>query len=312
MLQKIPIHSDKIRFSLLQSTKERTQECFLSEYEPRTMKPLFILIALFLCFVVLAGCGTEEVISQMLSLPESTQAPADTEVPIWTPPGKGTSPALSPTPVPTPLPSSALTSSPSPVRPTGQTISLGDYSSLTVSDCVEDGWTTPGVIPHISLDCPGAESLNKTISQQFMEDVENPLWTIHYECEIGAHRYLSVLMVKQSAETRYHTAYNLDLSTGEALTGKELLSLLGQDEAALKSIELEVLAEEFTQEYGQMQGQIDQQFYSQQYAKTTSIDNAELDNLWFGPDNELYFIGRIYPLAGAEYYEYPLCTGLVF
>lgn len=281
------------------------------------MKRFSALIGLLLCLILLSGCGTEEVLQKMLHAENYPSLPSPTAVTAGAESANETSAETTPTPLPTPLPSPGQTFAPaeatsSPTPQVAGESGIPNYASLTADVCVQDAWNVPGVIPRIVLDCPGADSLNDIIYEQFRANAEDPLWSVHYECEIGAHRFLSILMVKQSADTRYHTAYNLDMATGHALTGEELLAALGQDAGTVKNLEVEVMAEEFTHQYGMMQGQIDEDLYSQQYAKTTAIDNAELDNLWFGANNELYFVGKIYPLAGASYYEYPLATGLIF
>ena len=262
------------------------------------------ILALALCLALLAGCGVEDVLGNMMGprIPEPTQTPGPTEVPIWTPPAEASATAV-PSPVPT---APAGGGAPAPAG------GIADYASLTVADCVEDAGSTPGVIPHIRLDCPGAQSINAAIDSAFAASADDPLWETHYECAIGGSRVLSVLMVQQANDSVFYTAYNLDMATGQALTGAELLALLGQDPAALKAKELAVMAQEFTHLYGGLIGQMDQSFYDQQYARTTSIDNAQTDNLWFGADGQLYFTGRIYAMAGAEYYESALPTGVTF
>ena len=257
-----------------------------------------LILALAACLALLAGCGVEDVIGDMLGPrgPQATAVPSPTEVPIWTAPAA------------TDVPAAEAPASDAPAQAGG----IADYGSLTVADCVEDGWTYPNVIPHIKLDCPGAESINAAIQGTFVELAEDPMFEVHYECAIGVGRYLSVLMVEKINDSLFHTAYNLDLSTGEQITGTELLALLGQDEGALKSKELELMGEEFTRQYGSLIGQMDQNFYDAQYARTTAIGNADTENLWFGTDGQLYFAGKLYSMAGAEYYEYPIPTGLFF
>ena len=105
--------------------------------------------------------------------------------------------------------------------------------------------------------------------------------------------------------------YNLDLASGLALSGAELLEKLDVDPAYLVQLEQALLGEEFTYLYGQFDTG-DDEFYTGQYDRTTDPANAETDRIWIGQDGQLQFIGRIYSMAGAEYYEYPLATGLFF
>ena len=138
------------------------------------------------------------------------------------------------------------------------------------------------------------------------------MWELHYEYAKGAGRVLSVVMVKKIDDWLEYTPFDLDLATGERLSGAELLALLDVDSAELAQLEQSVMGEEFTHQFGRVQDQTDEEFYNGQYERTTSPDNVELEKLWFAADGQLLFAGRIYGLAGAEYYEYPLSTGLVF
>lgn len=265
------------------------------------MKRFALILTLALCLGLLAGCGTEDVLGNMMGarVPEPTNTPAPTEQPIWTPPGTA---AVTATPVPSPLPAPGAAASGG----------VPNYASLTVDDCVEDGWTYPGVIAHIKLDCPGAAAINAAIDEAFVDLAEDPMFDVHYECAIAGNRILSILMVEQMNDSLFHTGYNLDMATGQAVTGPEILALLGQDEAAVKTRELETLGEEFTHQFGFVKDQTDPDFYDQQYARTTAIGNADTENLWFSTDGQLYFPGRLYGMAGAEYYEIALPTGVFF
>ena len=264
------------------------------------MRRIAKLLALALCLGLLAGCGVEDILGGMMGPREAqaTAVPSPTEVPIWTPPA-------SPDPAASAQPA-APGASESPASSGG----IADYGSLTAADCVADALDQAGVLPRVTLDCPGAASINAAILDTFSETAADPMWDVHYECAIGAGRFLSVLIVEQINDSMFHTAYNLDLSTGQAVTGPELLALLGQDEGTLKIRELETLAAEFTRQFGAFRDQMDQTFYDQQYARTTALDNAETEKLWFAADGQLYFAGRIYGMAGAEYYEYPLPAGV--
>ena len=257
------------------------------------MRKIVSVLAPVLVLCLLAACGTEDVLSDMTggrsgaALDSSETDAAD--------------------PV---LPGEEIENdSPTDARPApaGE-----DYSALSADECVVDDLPDPRVLPRITLDCPGADAINQAIREEFYPISEDPMWELHYEYAKGAGRVLSVVMVKRANDWMERTPYNLDMATGEELTGAELLDLLGVDRDELAQLEQAVLGEEFTHQFGDMKAQTDQAFYDGQYAKTTSPDNAELEKLWFSGDGQLCFAGRVYGLAGAEYYEYPLSTGLVF
>lgn len=188
------------------------------------------------------------------------------------------------------------------------------FTDLAAEDCIEDAWPEAGVMPRITLDCPGAESINEKIAEKFTPVADDPMSEgLSYTCYKGAGRVLSIVMEEHwPNDCSFFTCYNLDLATGQELSGRELLALLAVDEASLSDLEQAVMGQEFTRQFGAAEDQADADFYSQQYEKTTSPENVDLDRVWLGDDGQLCFVGRIYPLAGAESYEYPLGSTLYF
>lgn len=188
------------------------------------------------------------------------------------------------------------------------------FASLAAEDCIEDALPREGVLPRITLDCDGARQINQQLEEKFIPISEDPICEqLYYMYSKGADRVLSIVMEEHwPNDCVYYTAYNLDLETGQALTGPELLALLGVDEAELRNLEQALMGREFTNMYGDMQADIDPDFYDGQYERTTSPDNTETDQLWISGDGQLCFAGRIYSMAGAEYYEYQIGTGWVF
>lgn len=267
------------------------------------MKRIFSVLALVLCLSLLAaGCSVidemDGIRRQLAGSDAGGAATPDPEDPMTaTFPPETQAPAGEATPEPEPdvLPEP-----------------LPDGAALTVADCVEDAQS--GAVPRIILDCPGAEQINAAIDEKFASSWDDPMFQLHYEAALGfGGRVLSVLMVLGGPNdwTEY-TPYVLDLTTGQALTGPELLALLGQDPEALKALESTLLGQEFDRQFSQAEAVTDAAFYDQQYQRTVSPDNAQTDRLWLDAGGQLCFAGRIFGLAGAEYYEYPLGTGLVF
>lgn len=258
------------------------------------MRRVISLLALVLCLCLTAACGAEDVLSEMTGGRSDTvldDSGTDSSEPVVLP-GED-------------IESDSATDA--------QDQDAGsDFTALSADQCVTDALADPRVLPRITVDCPGADQINQAIQDEFYQVSEDPMWELHYEYAKGAGRVLSVVMVKKANDWMEYTPYNLDLATGQALSGAELLALLQVDENELANLEQAVLGEEFTHQFGGMKEQTDQTFYDGQYARTTSPDNAELDRLWFAGDGQLCFAGRVYGLAGAEYYEYPLSTGLVF
>lgn len=189
-----------------------------------------------------------------------------------------------------------------------------DFTALTAEQCVADAWPTPGVLPQITLDCPGAVGINEQIQEKFVPIADDPMnQGLTYAVSKGTDRVLSILMIESGPnDCAFYTPYNLDLATGQALSGAELLGLLDVDEEDLANLEQAVLGQEFTHQFGLAEDQTDPDFYNEQYARTTAPENADTERVWLGDDGQLLFVGRVYPLAGAECYEYILGSTLTF
>lgn len=184
-----------------------------------------------------------------------------------------------------------------------------DYAALTADDCVEDAWPEEGVLPRITLDCQGAEDINAAIQEGFTAYADDPMCVVYYQY-FKNEQVLSILMVLDyQTDYKTYTPYNLDLSTGQEMTPAELMALFGVTQEELAALELELLGQEFEYQYGGMKDS-DEAFYQQQYELTTAGENADTDRLWIGGDGQLYFVGRVYALAGADSYEYIMGSGL--
>ena len=292
------------------------------------MKRFISVLALLMCLILLTACGVEEVLGEFAGQlaevnPENTSdgdiavMAAEESVPVE----EATSSDAVMEPWPNePLPASDTDAEPAdgdddPQQdaPEEQTPNSGDqdYTALSAEQCVEDAWPEPNVLPRITLDCPGAQTINSQIQSQFSALADDPMCDVHYEVFKGAGRVLSILMVQRVNESAYYTPFNLNLETGEALSGAGLLSVIGQDEAGLRELELALLGQEFTYQNGGEQAE-NEELYAQQYDRTTDPSNADTQRVWLAYGGELYFVGRLYALEGAEYYEYRIPTGLFF
>ena len=192
-----------------------------------------------------------------------------------------------------------------------------DFSTLSAADCIADREdVTNGRLPIITLSCPGADAINDDIDGRFGYLVGEDYCRLNYECYKGAEgRFLS-LLVSESYDDDWisYTPYVLDVVRGEWIGGEELLSHLNIASADVEEEELTVLSEEFEHMYGDgsMFGEDGAAFFEEQRDRTTSADNADTSRVWLGDQGRLMFIGRLYGMAGAEYYEYPFATGYSF
>lgn len=293
------------------------------------MKKTVFALLLALCFCLTAACGAEDVLHSIAqSISQATMAPAPAADPAQNndasqsadsaqaDQAQETAPVQAAEEAPV-QPASGTDAIPEgdgsaePEQPAG---SGTDFTTLTAEQCVEDLASYEGKIPHIVLDCAGAAAINSRIEAQFIPLAEDPMCEgMYYECSVGAGRVLSILMVMRGPnDVTEYTPFNLDLSTGEELSAAQLLALLNVDAEELKNLEQPILGNEFTLQFSPSVVDADEEFYNQQYERTTSPDNTDVERIWFGGDGQLCFVGRIYSLAGADYYEYTLGTGLFF
>lgn len=278
------------------------------------------LTAIFLIVFVLLGaaaCSVQDLDIDMGDLTDSasqtdlaTAAPAETaagDTADPTPQAASASDAEETDSSATDTAAPEVTASPTQAPAQTQT----DYSSLTAEQCIEDAWPEAGVLPRITVDCDGADTINAAITDAFSTLADDPMCTVYYQY-FKNENILSILMVVDY-QTDYmtYTPYNLDLATGQALEADDLISLLETTQANLAALELSLMGIEFEFQYGGLRSS-DQTFYQQQYDKTVAEENADTERLWIGGDGQLYFVGRIYAMAGAESYEYPMGTGLFF
>ncbi len=183
-------------------------------------------------------------------------------------------------------------------------------SSLPVEECVKDAWPEAGVLPHITIDCTGAEEINAAIDEMYMDYADDPMCVVSYQCFLNDY-VLSILMtLDYQTDYKEYTTYNLNLITGEAMTGADLLEIFSAEAQDMENRDRGLMGEEFTYAYSEHRELLGAELYDEQYARTIAEDNTDLENLWIGGDGQLYFIGRIYSLAGADYYYYQLGTGL--
>ena len=171
-----------------------------------------------------------------------------------------------------------------------------------------------GRLPLILADCKDTQEINEDIIGRFGYLIGTEYCLLNYEAYVGADgRILSVLVVTQyDGDSCFYTPYSLDLSTGAWLTGGELLDILGMDRDTLADAELDLMGTEFEFEFGSAIDDALRAVYDEQFGRTVAPENAELDRVWLGDGGQLMFVARIYSLAGAEFYEYPMAAGYTF
>ena len=265
--------------------------------------PLVLLLAFCLCLLI--GCHAQETLHDVAQQLAADDAPAldgsadDSPSDITDP---ETGEVLPPEAYEQPVSSTdVIMDDDAPIAP-----------QLPVEDCVADAEGAAGQLPRIVLDCPGGNAINEDIEGTFRYLVDADYCTLYYTASKNG-PVLSVMIAQlYDGDASYYTPYMLDLSTGERMTGSDLLDRMDLTAEDLSTAELRIMGDEFEYQYGaQSQGEA-ADFYYEQYDRTVSADNAELGRLWLDDEGELNFVAKIYSLAGAEFYEYPMGTGYYY
>lgn len=199
----------------------------------------------------------------------------------------------------------------SPAEAAAEEVPEAGYAALALEECVTDAEGSGGKLPRITVDCTGAAYINDDIQGSFGYLVDADYCTLAYTASKDGD-ILSILIVQQyDDEAAYFTPYLLDLASGEHIGGGELLSRMGVSAAEIAAAELRLMGQEFEHLYGTVGGDDTDEYKQEQYERTVSEENADTDRLWL-EDGELYFVAKIYSLAGAEFMEYPMSAGYFY
>ena len=281
------------------------------------MKKALTVIALLLCLCLLAGCGAQDFLHDVAGQLVNDKND-DTPPPVGEPAadGAGEPAAVNASDTdeePGGLPASGSdTGYNVPQSQLPEEDNPVDFTAFSVEEIVTDADGAAGQLPRIVLDCPGADYINDDIEGTFRYLVGEDYCTLYYT--VSKNGPILSIMIAQlyDGDASYYTPYRLDLTNGEAIDGAALLSYMGMSAGELADAELRIMGEEFEYQYGaESQGDL-ADFYQEQYGMTVSPDNAELNRLWLDDEGELNFVAKIYSLAGAEFYEYPMGTGYFF
>ena len=171
-------------------------------------------------------------------------------------------------------------------------------------------------IPAFNVDSADAAILNDEIAsdcgvyvQEMLDNEEKKAslsaYSLDYEAWLNG-EIASILVTAKRAESdivEYHT-YNLNVATGARATGADLIAVLGLDEDGFTAAAQQAASDKFEALYSGMEGDA---FYKEQYDKTMSADAFGLTMpMYLDGSGRLCVVARIYALAGAAYYDYPL------
>ncbi len=173
-------------------------------------------------------------------------------------------------------------------------------------------------VPELLIDSPDAQDINKQIEDVLLPEVtqehknmEESFSLIVYECGYAAYLNGSALSLILYTHTDFgyseYMAFNIDAVTGKKLSNDELLKIKGYDSEYFLQLQKNALERGFLNLCGVVEGSEENSIYNDAYSATISDSNVSADcPIYLGPDSELRFIGKIYSLGGADYYNYLL------
>ncbi len=204
-----------------------------------------------------------------------------------------------------------------------------DACSVALTDVLTDKISSEGVysddigniynysyhMPELLIESDDAGKINRSIEDFMMSDInqelegmEDGVSLMMPQCGYGAYlngNVLSlVLFMHTDFEYSEYVCFNIDVSTGKELSNAELLTLKGWDSEKFLSAQKNTLERAFFILHSDLDKDAAD---SEVYLNTVSEDNLSVEcPMYFGPDYELRFIGKIYSFGGADYYNYPL------
>lgn len=290
------------------------------------MKKIPSALALLLCFALLAGCGAQAVLHDVAEQLQNANAAEESKPSSAEIYDASDTDAIADDPLSgghaegheeeddyaDASDTDAADITPDITEPAGETaLPSGGFVSLALEDCVADAEGTDGQLPRITLDCPGADYINDDIRGAFGYLVDADYCTMYYSASKDGDILSVVIAQLYDGDASYFTPYLLDLSTGEHIGSRELLSRMGLSADEVAAAELDIMGREFEYMYGSMSAGDGADFYNEQYERTVSPDNADTDRLWLD-GGALHFVATIYSMAGAEFYEYPMSAGYFY
>lgn len=279
------------------------------------MKRWMTLAALLLALLLLAACGVQQTLHDVAEELRTDRAEEPASASEAFPANDAEPVEEEPEDEPVEPEPASETDLPAP-EPLPEEVVETDFAALPAEDCVAEREDVPnGRLPIVTLDCAGARDINDDIDGRVGFLIGADYCRLNYECYKSAEgRYLCLLLSERyDGDFVSYTPYVLDVIDGEWISGGALLSRLGVSEGELAEEELIILGDEFEHNYGDgREYGSDADFVQEQFERTTAAENADTDRVWLGDGGRLMFVGRIFGLAGAEFYEYPLATGYAY
>ncbi|MCD8115653.1 MAG: S8 family serine peptidase [Oscillospiraceae bacterium] len=189
-----------------------------------------------------------------------------------------------------------------------------DYENLVTDAYSESFGTIRFKIPQINIDSEYVSSINQEIWNVLYEGVVEEIVTyweennydgseyIYYEWYVNGD-ILSLVIESHPADWAWwdYYVYNIEITSGAVLSDAELLSYYGMSEDEYYETVRQALYDYYSELYEEA---YEVSGYDEQLARTISDENVNLAVPFLNNKSQLCIIGRVYSMAGAEYYDH--------
>jgi hypothetical protein len=165
-------------------------------------------------------------------------------------------------------------------------------------------------MPAINIDSEDAEEINKEISDlcgdifyEGKQCQESQTTLVTTSLDYASYQNENIVSLFITAEncwglTDYYV-YNIDTVTGEEFDNDDILNALSLTEADFNSLFETAINNMFAELKDNSE---DDSIYKEQIGKTLDEDNIDDAQLFIGNDNSLWALGKVYSIAGGEFY----------
>lgn len=238
-------------------------------------------------------------------VPTAVPTPVPTAVPTPVPTAVPTPvPTAVPTPVPTPVPTAVPTPVPTPVPLVSDAFYYQYTGSMGpreyhIPEVNGSGGDFADLNADIWADMYDGLLIENKVLQSALEGYPSVTEMTYTWAVNGDILSICISAPELEIEIYDYYVYNASLSAGRRITDEELLDSLGMDRASFNVLARAALTQTFNEAWGFW----DDEFSATQLAKTRAEDNLALCQPYLDETGALCLVGRLYSLAGAEYYS---------
>ena len=187
---------------------------------------------------------------------------------------------------------------------------LADELSISYTDTEGIDYDVVYRMPEILIGSEDADRINKEINnlcgEIFYEGEqcqENKTTLVTTSLDYASYQNDNIVSLFITAKncwglTDYYV-YNINTETGEEFDNDDILSVLSMKKSEFNSL-FETAINDMFEEV--MNNSEDDSFFKEQIDKTLDEDNINETKLFLGNDKSLWALGKVYSVAGGEYY----------